>query len=165
MSIIPTGDSGYHYLPVPVEHVPQVMRFIADLTAPHEPASPRVAAAPEASLDDAVWSDEDLVEFANKDLATARNYRRIMGALAEREGEWMSIDEIAVATGLSRDVVKAFRTQMYRHIHAHYSYERAPFPGAWGADLVPRRDQVVWYRASAAQAEQWRRIQPKLDEL
>ncbi|KQO98422.1 hypothetical protein [Leifsonia sp. Leaf264] len=166
------------YLPVPTEHVPEVLRYIADLmtgatpmTATLTPEAPTEAtpAAGGLNLTDwhemeaQRWEDIDVVDLANRNTKTAKHYRAIMDELVDNHvGEWRSIDDIADATGLDRDVVKNFRTQIYRHLHAHTDYILAPFPGAWGADLTPRRKQVVWYRVSEAQAAQWRRVLPQL---
>lgn len=161
-----SGD--FQYVPVPTRYVPNVLRLVADLMSPNTapPATVSNSFGEELVDDDfenPKWSDDDLIDFANKDLQTARNYRAIMKALANRVGEWTSIEELVEPTGLDRAIIKAFRTQIYRHLHKHYpAYDRAPFPAQWGDLLTPKRPHVVYYRVSEAQKEQWTRIQARL---
>lgn len=153
--IVDTED--VRYIPVPTEHVPAVLRYVADLM------TGAAGSASDAGDETPMWSDADLIDFANRKTSTSRNYRTIMTALATREGDWVSIDELADLTGLDRTVVKAFRTQIYRYVHANTSYDRAPFPARWGNDLTPKRPNVVYYQASADHVAQWERVQDALN--
>jgi len=113
-----------------------------------------------------LWDDDDVVALANAGSRTAANYREIMDAIIRegRDGEWVSISQLSEWTGLNPAELKAFRTHLYRHIHAHYAgkYSNAPFTGAWGTDLRPSRGRVVYYRVSRECAYQWERIQESL---
>ena len=163
----PTFPEGskFQYVPVPNEHVPAVLHYLGRLMTPSIQSSPMATASAEApDFNTTTWSDEDVLDFANKDIETARIYRRIMEALTEPAfiDKWVSIDDVSAATGLERSVVKAFRTHLYRHLHKYYTYKHAPFPAANGEELIPKRKPVVWYRVSAAHAAQWDRVRPYL---
>lgn len=155
---------------VPPEHADEVRRYAAylqwlDRNNAHRPASSEGSTSDDGYPDYPLWADDEVLELANSDTKMSRIYQQIMNAVLEREmvAEWVTIDQISEWTGIERSRVSTFRTHLYRHIHAHFGKDRAaPFTGADGNDLTPRRGRIVLYRVSTECAEQWQRIRARL---
>ncbi|WP_150954484.1 hypothetical protein [Microbacterium testaceum] len=113
-----------------------------------------------------LWDDADIIALANSRTKTAGNYRAIMDAIIREDhvDEWVAVSQLSEWTGLEVSEVRAFRTHLYRHIHAHFGgkYADAPFTGAWGTELSPSRGRAVYYRVSKECAYQWERVQDSL---
>lgn len=155
---------------VPDEIADEVRRFAAFIEADRGRMTPSAAvlAAEDGVADYPLWPDADVIELANAGTTTANYYRAIMNAVLSESkvGEWVSLDDLALWTGIKRTALSAFRTHLYRYVNSHLPEgSSAPFTGAWGADLRPARGREVFYRVSAECASQWERIHPQLEAL
>ena len=147
---------------VPAAFADEVRRFAAFL-AWERAGSTVLNSHPSGATDDVpdypLWPDGLVIQLAKAGTSTAQNYFRIMEAIIAKDkaGVWASIDELAEWTGMKRSEVSAFRTHLYRYIHAHLAPGTvAPFTAVWGTELRPSRGRSVYYRVSKECAAQWR---------
>ena len=159
MSVNPAVDSNgpFQYVPVPNEHVPAVLAFIADLLSPVAVPAVRTSSDPlhsassaEAAAD---WRDEQLVQFFALGTKTTSKVEDVLFYLAEQPGKAasMSTSEIAEALSMKYSEMKVLPTNVSRTLAAHFAGLGVPW--CWES-----RNNEVRYWVSDERAEQLRRI-------
>lgn len=166
MSVTPqmSSASPFQYVPVPNEHVPAVLSFIAELlTAPGETGS-SIEATPAtviAETHDDGWTDEKLLKFSTMGTKTSETVSRILDLLSEESGKKgaRSTRELADALNLDYFVLKAVPTQVSRTLGKHFDGLHSPYWGLWGtSDFTPSRSNEMYFAVTPERAEQWKRL-------
>lgn len=166
MSITPQTSSAspFQYVPVPNEHVPAVLTFLAErLSLPVEPVAPL-----ESSPDTAIagppedgWTDQRLLKFSQMGTKTSETVSRMLDLLSEEPGRdgARSTRELADALKLDYFVLKAVPTQVSRTLGKHFAGLSSPYWGLWGtSDFTPSRSNEMYFAVTPERAEQWKRV-------
>ncbi|GEP38830.1 hypothetical protein NPS01_24930 [Nocardioides psychrotolerans] len=172
MSVTPQNNSAspFQYVPVPNEHVPAVLAFIAERLAPQgstastvdsvrtvDPTPPDLSA--DAPRDD--WTDEKLIDFLKMGTKSSKTVIQMLDHLSANPGKdaALSTRELADALGVSYSVMKNVPTQMGRSLGARFPGCSAPYWGLWGtAHFNPSRSNEMYFTVTPERAEQWKRL-------
>ena len=166
MSITPQANSAspFQYVPVPNEHVPAVLAFLAERLSPpiatvaHSESSP---ATPGATPSDDGWTDEKLLKFSTMGTKTSETVSRMLDVLSDEPGKGgaMSTRELAESLALDYFVLKAVPTQVKRTLGKHFAGLSSPYCGLWGTDdFVPSRSNEMYFAVTPERAAQWKRV-------
>jgi len=166
MSITPSADSnsGFQYVPVPNEHVPAVLTFLAERLVPRVQGAAAADPSPSAVIAEAPndgWTDELLLKFAGMGSLTSANVSRMLDHLSDEPGKdgARSTRELAEALDLKYSVVKNIPTQVSRTLGKHFAGLTAPYWGLWGTDdFTPARGDEMYFAVTPERAEQWKRL-------
>lgn len=140
-------------VPVPAEHVTAVYRFLAELADGNE------GAPIEHTLTITTgWTDEELARLASSPVKAVTILIAVLNILAANPDEWMNLDEIAPQTDFERPTLKSVWTHIARHLNKHFDRASLPLESIWGLYLTPPREAAQYYRLTADQAAQWRRV-------
>jgi hypothetical protein len=154
MNVSTTRYPDFQLVPVPAQHVMSVMRFLADL----ESDTPAVSSAFKSETPDVAWDDEALSRFASAEAKALRILTNIIDILSTKPGTWMNLDDIAKKSEWDRPTLKGVWTHGTRAMKAHYEGRKLPLETAFGPTLQPALDAVRYYRVTADQAAQWKRV-------
>lgn len=166
MSITPQTSSAspFQYVPVPNEHVPAVLAFLAERLSPRaEPVAP-VESSPATAIagpPDDGWTDEKLLKFSQMGTKTSDTVSRMLDFLSEEPGKdgARSTRELADALDLDYFVLKAVPTQVSRTLGKHFAGLHSPYWGLWGTtDFTPSRSNEMYFAVTPERAEQWKRV-------
>ena len=166
MSITPVTDSPFAYVPVPHEHVPAVMTYLAGLISGQPnagaesvmaPQSSSVPASPEPPADD--WTDEELKAFLESGTKTADIVGRMLAHLtAAGDSAAMSTTEVAKSLELGHSQVKALPTHITRTLRKNFPDKGSPLWQRWGPELSPPRTEELFYSVTPERAAQFARV-------
>ena len=146
MSITSPESPAFTLVPVPVEHVPAVYRYLAELTTP-----------PQAPADAELrWTDDELQKLLVSTNKTVGILLEIMDFLAESPDQYFTPTEVAEAIDREASQIQTIGTHMTRHFRAHYNTTRWIFESTPGKDID--REGSTYYRLTAPLAEQWKRV-------
>lgn len=166
MSITPQANaaSPFQYVPVPNEHVPAVLAFLAERLSPPVAAGPAAEsslATPVASSPDDGWTDENLLKFSTMRTKTSETVSRMLDVLSDDPGKDGAMSTRALADNLDLDyfVLKAVPTQVKRTLGKHFAGLSSPYLGLWGTnDFVPSRSNEMYFAVTLERAAQWKRL-------
>lgn len=166
MDQIPTADasSPFQYVPVPNEHVPAVLAFVAGLMAspdtnpPVSQAKPTRSAATDAAVDG--WTDNQLARFFSLGTKTSDTVQRMLHFLAEHPGEEaaLSTREVAEALDLKYSEMKILPTNVTRSLEKHFPGLTAPWAGEMGLKMTPTRTDEYYFWCTEERAAQLARV-------
>lgn len=146
MTITSPDSPAFTLVPVPVEHVPAVYRYLAELATP--PLAPADA--------ELRWTDDELRKLLTSTNKTVGILIEMMDFLAESPDTYFTPTEVAESIGREPSQIQTIGTHMTRHFRAHYNTTRWIFESAPGKDID--REGSIYYRLTAALAEQWMRV-------
>jgi hypothetical protein len=166
VTITPPADSvsPFQYVPVPNEHVPAVLAFLAErLSPPVATVAPAVSSSgtADAGEPDDGWTDEALLRFSSMGTKTSETVSRMLDVLSDEPGEdsALSTRELAKSLDLDYFVVKAVPTQVTRILGKHFAGLNSPYRGLWGTDdFVPSRSNEMYFAVTPERAAQWKRL-------
>lgn len=140
MELPQNSDQQFQYVPVPVEHVVEVLGFIHSLSTRSDSRS--VTGGP-------AWTPDLLAQLANAPTKTATIVNPIWDLMAEHPNRHYSIETLANETNQSAATVRGVWTHLSRHINKHL--DARPWPMEW-----ERSGTELTYWFTDAQAEMWR---------
>lgn len=166
MTHIPAADSGspFQYVPVPNEHVPAVLAFVAALMSSPESTSPVSYAKPtefvgnDAAVDG--WTDDQLARLFSLGTKTSDTVQRMLHLLAEHTGEEaaLSTREVAEALDLKYAEMKILPTNVTRSLEKHFPGLTAPWAGEMGLRMTPTRADEYYFWCTEERAAQLARM-------
>lgn len=157
-----TAASGpFQYVPVPNEHVPAVISFLAHQMSSEVSGAPASALTGEPSpvVDDS-WSDAELGRLLAMETETSVRLARVLALLAGQPGQEAakSTRELAEALGLSYHQMKNHPTQVKRSLRKHFPQHSAPWSAAPGPQLSPAKADELFYWLTPERADQINRL-------
>lgn len=166
MTPIPNTDasSPFQYVPVPNEHVPAVLAYVAGLmTSPDtnalvSHANPTTLATNDATVDG--WTDNQLARFFSLGTKTSDTVQRMLHLLAEHTGEEVALStrEVAEALDLKYSEMKILPTNVTRSLEKHFPGLTAPWAGEMGLKMTPPRADEYYFWCTEERAAQLARM-------
>lgn len=157
-----TASKGsFQYVPVPNEHVPAVIDFLAQqMAVPGTPASSSASPSLDDDDTDASWTDAQLSRLLGMGTETSERLKRVLAHLAEHPGQdqAMSTREIATALDMTYHQMKNHPTQVKRTLGKHFPGHPTPWSAASGPQLSPPRADELHYWLAPARAAQVKRL-------
>lgn len=158
-----SSTSAFQYVPVPNEHVPSVLAFLAQLLSGNAEVPQDVISGGSGVSEgtDDGWTDEKLLKFSTMGTKTSETVSRILDLLSETPGKGgaRSTRDLADELELDYFVVKAVPTQVSRTLGKHFAGLTSPYWGLWGTeDFIPARSNEMYFAVTQERADQWRRV-------
>ena len=101
------------------------------------------------------WTVAELRRFATSGSTTNITIGRVLDALADAPGTYLSTSDLEVKTGVPRANLKGSMSALTRHINKHYPGHGWMFTFRWGTHLGPDHPAEAHYALDEVAAQLW----------